>query len=156
MFRTRVILPFKSILIIPQDERFYILANTSSRKKSKRRRKSTAPPAPVPYSRMLRSRPFWALQAAVCGYAWVAYVMLTLTPSYLHSIQNVSYSIVRIINVLISAETLLQLEYPSQPQIGYLSALPYLVNFILVFPISYSAERVVQIQLMNVKTQRKL
>ena len=41
-------------------------------------------------------------------------------------------------------------------QIGYLSALPYLVNFILVFPISYSAERVVQIQLMNVKTQRKL
>ena len=41
-------------------------------------------------------------------------------------------------------------------QIGYLSALPYLVNFLLVFPISYSAERVVQIQLMNVKTQRKL
>ena len=50
---------------------------------------------------MLRSRPFWALQAAVCGYAWVAYVMLTLTPSYLHNVQNVSYSIVRIIvNVL--------------------------------------------------------
>ena len=58
---------------------------------------------------MLRSRPFWALQAAVCGYAWVAYVMLTLTPSYLHNIQNVSYSIVRIINVLISEENLLQL-----------------------------------------------
>ena len=41
-------------------------------------------------------------------------------------------------------------------QIGYLSALPYLVNFLLVLPISYSAERVVQIQLVNVKTQRKL
>ena len=70
------------------------MANTSSRKRSKKRRKSTTPPTPVPYSKMLTSPPFWALQAAVCGYAWVAYIMLTLTPSYLHNIQNVSYSIV--------------------------------------------------------------
>ena len=69
------------------------MANTGS---TKTRRTNTTTPAPVPYLKMLTSGPFWALQAAVCGYAWVAYIMLTLTPSYLHNIQNVSYSIVRI------------------------------------------------------------
>ena len=82
---------YKCLLIV-QDEKVYIVANTRSGRKS---RKKASPPAPVPYMKMLTSRPFWALQAAVCGYAWVAYIMLTLTPSYLHNIQNVSYSMVR-------------------------------------------------------------
>ena len=77
--------------LIEQDEKLYIVANTGS---TKTRRTNTTTPAPVPYLKMLTSGPFWALQAAVCGYAWVAYIMLTLTPSYLHNIQNVSYSIV--------------------------------------------------------------
>ena len=46
--------------------------------------------------------------------------------------------------------------HPSHLQVGYLSALPYLVSFILIFPISYSADRVVQIELMSIRMQRKL
>ena len=82
-----------------QEERAYIEATTHH---GRRKRTLPSPPSAssspsaraTPYLKMMASRPFWALQAAVCGYAWVAYVMLTLTPSYLHNIQDVPYSMV--------------------------------------------------------------
>ena len=69
-----------------QVELKYIEANTDCHSRKK--------PPPLPIVSILTSIPIWATQIALIGFSWVAYTMMTLTPLYLSTIQNVPESIV--------------------------------------------------------------
>ena len=50
---------------------------------------------PLPWKKVLRSAPVWAALCGLVGFAWLAFNAMTLTPTYLDRIQNVSVDIVR-------------------------------------------------------------
>ena len=49
---------------------------------------------PLNWLDVLKSKAVWAIQGAMLSFLWVQFSMMTLTPTYLDSIQNVSIDIV--------------------------------------------------------------
>ena len=66
----------------------YITAHTDVKKPSEDKL------PPVPWLDVVRSRAVWAIQGAMLSFLWVQFSMMTLTPTYLDSIQNVSIDLV--------------------------------------------------------------
>ena len=76
-------------MLLPcQAELLYITAHTDVKKPSENKI------PPVPWLDVLRSRAVWAIQGAMLSFLWVQFSMMTLTPTYLDSIQNVSIDLV--------------------------------------------------------------
>ena len=74
--------------MIFQAEKEYIAANIDVKKPSSEK----IPPLPV--KKVLTSAPVWAALCGLVGFAWLAFSAMTLTPTYLDRIQNVSVDIV--------------------------------------------------------------
>ena len=70
----------------------YITAHTDIKKPSE----DKIPP--LNWLDVLKSKAVWAIQGAMLSFLWVQFSMMTLTPTYLDSIQNVSIDIVSNIN----------------------------------------------------------
>ena len=66
----------------------YIAANIDVKKP----RSEKVPP--LPWKKVLTSAPVWAAVCGLVGFAWLAFNAMTLTPTYLDRIQNVSVDIV--------------------------------------------------------------
>ena len=75
---------------LSQAEKLYIAANIDVREPR------TANVPPLPWRKVVRSAPVWAALCGLVGFAWLAFNAMTLTPTYLDRIQNVSVDIVRI------------------------------------------------------------
>ena len=74
--------------MILQAEKLYIAANIDVKKPNREK----MPPLPV--KKVLTSAPVWAALCGLVGFAWLAFNAMTLTPTYLDRIQNVSVDIV--------------------------------------------------------------
>ena len=74
-----------------QAEKLYIAANIDVKEPVR-----SAKVPPLPWRKVLRSAPVWAALCGLVGFAWLAFNAMTLTPTYLDRIQNVSVDIVRI------------------------------------------------------------
>ena len=129
-----------------QAELAYLKANV----KSNRLRK--LPPAP--YLEIIKTKGFWAIQLSLLGSAWGNYTMMTSTPLYLNNVQHFSLSTVNRAreNVPVRSDPV----SPYFSQNGGLSALPYVCMYLMSFPVSYTADRLVNSGKFRTITIRKL
>lgn len=87
----------------------------------------------VPWKSLFTSLPFYGLLAAHCGFTWGFYTLLTEIPTYMSNV--------------------LQLDVKAN---ALLSALPYFVMWILCFIISPISDILINRNIINVTTSRKL
>jgi len=88
--------------------------------------------APVPWGHILNSKPVWALTIAATGQAFSGYLLLTEVPTFL--------------------STILQFQISEN---AVMSALPYLLSFLLSFPVSAAADLLMSRNIISTTAIRK-
>ncbi|XP_008559447.1 putative inorganic phosphate cotransporter [Microplitis demolitor] len=93
----------------------------------------TTEPLKTPWTAIFTSIPVWALLIAQCSQAWGFWMLLTKTPAYMNSAMG----------------------YKIQEN-GIVSALPYLAAWLLGFPISFTADKLVKGGYTSLESIRKI